>query len=347
MPEPLSNEALAKLHARSLDFVTQALLPLAASLGASEVRFTHVSSPGTYRHAWTGGLNYSGVIEVAGQIVDIEGRGRHERRAFRKDKAGLDCTFRVKGQEVGHVELTQAGDQESWKYSTKVPDAAELTQAEFTARIKQALVPLLRKPISPAAPDEGKVQAITTSWATPRRGAGAITGTLEGIQRRDAVAYLRNQGIKVYNRVDRKTAFLIVGDLKQPSKKLKLATKYGLPMWSWDEALAHLDVSPPSPSAFDDATPIASTTESSKSLPSKQQIAAAYDEHVSVRVVAAHVREMSKHKTASSAEDNKIQAEAKAQRKAAATPSTPSLSDLNQTGRAKAPDAPSPDEPEL
>ncbi len=63
-----------------------------------------------------------------------------------------------------------------------------------------------------------------------------ITGTLPGITRDEAKAWLEAQGAKVTNSVSRKTSYLIVGD--NPGSKLVRAQALGIPTLTWDEVQA-------------------------------------------------------------------------------------------------------------
>ena len=63
-----------------------------------------------------------------------------------------------------------------------------------------------------------------------------ITGTLPGLTREEAKAWLEAHGAKVTNSVSRKTSYLIVGE--NPGSKLAKAQALGVPTLTWDEVLA-------------------------------------------------------------------------------------------------------------
>ncbi len=62
-----------------------------------------------------------------------------------------------------------------------------------------------------------------------------ITGTLPGLTREEAKAWLEARGAKVTNSVSRKTSYLIVGE--NPGSKLAKAQALGVPTLTWDEVV--------------------------------------------------------------------------------------------------------------
>ncbi len=81
-----------------------------------------------------------------------------------------------------------------------------------------------------------RAQRPTQAQAQPLAGLTfVITGTLPGLTREEAKAWLQARGAKVTNAVSRKTSYLIMGE--NPGSKLAKAQALGVPTLSWEEVL--------------------------------------------------------------------------------------------------------------
>jgi DNA ligase (NAD+) len=98
----------------------------------------------------------------------------------------------------------------------------------------ELLVRLKKTGVEPVAPEKAK------PGDQPLVGLSfVITGTLEGLTREEAKAFLEVRGGKVLESVSRKLSYLVAGDA--PGSKLKKARELKVPVVSWKEILALLE----------------------------------------------------------------------------------------------------------